>query len=307
MRIQKAGSAAGADGAAEMAAINALAKAELEPEAVYTFSVLLCDNEVDRDYERFTEKTLSELRELFMGKTGITDHDWSAGGQKARIYRAEVVTEPARKTSLGMPYTYLKGYAYMLRTERNAELISEIEGGIKKETSVGCAVASSVCSICGGELGAGACSHIKGREYNGKLCYAELTGAVDAYEWSFVAVPAQRGAGVIKKLDLSKGLSGFVDSEDGRPFTGEFSELQRDAALGRRYMAELRREALRLSLLCDRRLHDALAGSVETMDEEQLTALKASFDVRLAAMFPPVTQLPGRNEAVKPVGDAYRV
>lgn len=306
MRITKAGSAGGAEAAAEMAAINAFAKAELTPEDVYTFSVLLCDNEVDRDFERFAEKTLGELRELFIGKTGITDHDWSAGGQKARIYRAEVVTDPARKNSLGMPYTYLRGYAYMLRTESNEELIAEIEGGIKKETSVGCAVAAAVCSVCGEELGVGACSHVKGREYGGKLCYAELTGAVDAFEWSFVAVPAQRGAGVLKKLRVEKGLSGFVESEAGRPFSKEFGALAKDAALGRRYMAELRREVLRRSLLCDRKLHDALAGAVETMDEEQLTALRESFGVRLAGMFPP-TQLPGRNKTVKLVGDEYKV
>lgn len=306
MRITKAGSAAVTGGAAEMEAINAFAKTTLRPEEVYTFSVLLCDNEVDRDFERFTEKTLSELRELFVGKTGIADHDWSAGSQKARIYRAEVVADPLRKNSLGMPYTYLRGYAYMLRTDSNAELIAEIEGGIKKETSVGCSVAAAVCSICGEELGGGACSHVKGREYGGKLCYAELTGAVDAYEWSFVAVPSQRGAGVIKKLCVEKGLSGFVKSEEGRPFTREFSELSKDAALGRRYLTGLRGEVLRLSLLCDRRLHEALSESVEKMGEDQLLSLRESFDARLAPAFPP-TQLPGRNETTKLACDEYKV
>ncbi|NCB51055.1 MAG: hypothetical protein EOM54_04125 [Clostridia bacterium] len=306
MKITKAGTAGGAGGAAEMEAINAFAKATLTPEEVYTFSVLLCDNEVDRDFERFTEKTLSELRELFVGKTGITDHDWAAGSQKARIYRTEVVTDPLRRNSLGMPYTYLRGYAYMLRTDSNTELIAEIEGGIKKETSVGCSIAAALCSVCGEELGGGACSHIKGREYGGKLCFAELTGAVDAYEWSFVAVPAQRGAGVIKKLRTERGLSGFTESEEGRFFAKEFTELKKDAALGRRYMEGLRREVLRLSLLCDRRLHEALSDSVEKMDEGQLLSLKESFDARLAPEFPP-TQLPGRNETTKLACDEYKI
>ena len=182
----------------EMAAINALAKAELTPEEVYVFSVLLCDNEVDRDFERFTEDTLEGLSKLFVGATGIFDHTWSAGLQKARIYRTELLTDAAAQNTLSAPYLYLKGYAYMLRTEQNAELITEIEGGIKRETSVGCSVAQSLCSICGKELGSSGCSHIRGRTYDGKLCFAELSGAVDAYEWSFVAVPAQRRAGVMK-------------------------------------------------------------------------------------------------------------
>ena len=35
---------------------------------------------------------------------------------------------------------YLKAKAYLLRTEKNAALIQEIEAGIKKEVSVGCSV-----------------------------------------------------------------------------------------------------------------------------------------------------------------------
>ena len=53
-----------------------------------------------------------------------------------------------------------------------------------------------VCSICGQELGF--CRHEKGQRYNGEVCHGILTGAKDAYEWSFVAVPAQREAGVVK-------------------------------------------------------------------------------------------------------------
>ena len=50
--------------AADMAQINALAKREMTPEEVYTFSVRLCDNEIDRDGERFDEQTLRELAAL---------------------------------------------------------------------------------------------------------------------------------------------------------------------------------------------------------------------------------------------------
>jgi len=87
----------------EISQVNAFAKTQLAAEDVYTFSVLLCDNEVDRDFERFTEDTLKELSELFVGKTGISDHDWSSGRQKARIYRTELVTDEIQKNSLGNP------------------------------------------------------------------------------------------------------------------------------------------------------------------------------------------------------------
>ena len=77
----------------ELDQINRFSKAELTADQVYTFSVRLCDNEVDRDGERFEPETLEELAGLFVGKCGIFDHQWSAKGQAARIYRTELVRE----------------------------------------------------------------------------------------------------------------------------------------------------------------------------------------------------------------------
>lgn len=100
--------------AEELARINRFAKKELRAEEVYTFAVKLCDNEVDRDFERFDRAALEKLSELFVGRTGIFDHSWSAGGQTARIYRAEVIEEETRTTA-GDKYCWCKGWAYMLR------------------------------------------------------------------------------------------------------------------------------------------------------------------------------------------------
>ena len=54
----------------------------------------LCDNQTDRDLEYFARADLEQLAELFVGKTGIFDHSWSAKDQRARIYRTELVEEP---------------------------------------------------------------------------------------------------------------------------------------------------------------------------------------------------------------------
>lgn len=295
MKIIKDGTAAGGVCTdEELELVNAFARAELKAEDVYIFSVLLCDNEVDRDYERFSENTLRELSELFVGVTGICDHDWRSGNQVARIYRTELVTDKNRTTSYGTPYVYLKGYAYMLRTESNAELIAEIDGGIKRETSVGCSVAGSVCSICGEDIAL--CSHVKGRQYGEKQCCAILEGAVDAYEWSFVAVPAQRGAGVIKN---------FVETEAGKSYAAEYEALEKAAELGRRYLSELKAEVLRLCLVCDKAMYPAMEKSVGLMDETALCELKDALKERAEKLYPPLTQLPGRGEVTKFCGDEY--
>lgn len=278
----------------ELQAINAFAKTQLTADEVYAFQVLLCDNEVDRDFERFSVSTLRELSELFVGATGICDHDWRSENQVARIYRTELVTEKGKTTSCGEAYVYLKGFAYMLRTEANAELIAQIEGGIKRETSVGCSVAQSICSICGAEIGT--CSHEKGKVYGGERCCAVLTGAVDAYEWSFVAVPAQRSAGVIKS---------FIESEAGRGYAAEFAALEKSAQLGRKYLDSLRAEVLRLCLVCDEKMHPALEKSVQLMEEPELIKLKDAFEEASAKLYPPVTQLPGRGEVTAFSGEEY--
>ena len=193
----------------DLALINAQSRKELTAKEVFTFCVRLCDNEVDREYDRFPEATLQGLAPLFVGKSGIFDHRWSAREQVGRIYRTELVREEQIRTAAGDPYCYLKGWVYMVRTDSNRDLIAEIEGGIKREVSVGCSVERSICSICGEDLSdRSRCAHVKGRVYNGKLCWAELEGATDAYEWSFVAVPAQREAGVLKGFHGLRELAG---------------------------------------------------------------------------------------------------
>ena len=135
-----------------------------------------------------------------MGKTGIFDHNMKSKDQTARIYHAEVITDAERKTSDGEPYTCIKAKAYMVRTDKNKDLIAEIDAGIKKETSVGCCVSEISCSVCGRNIKTHGCEHQKGKVYGGKLCCYHLSEPTDAYEWSFVAVPAQKNAGVIKSF-----------------------------------------------------------------------------------------------------------
>ncbi len=279
----------------ELEQINRFAKGSLTTEEVYAFSVRLCDNEVDRDYERFRAKTLEELAPLFVGKSGIFDHQWSAQGQTARIYRTEVVREDGNLTRGGEGYCFLKGYAYMLRNEKNRDLIREIEGGIKREVSVGCAVQKKVCSICGKELQTESCPHRPGREYEGRLCVHELAEATDAYEFSFVAVPAQTRAGVMKH----------------RTRGGEsMEELEKQAELGRRYLSGLRKEAVRLGAAAEPELAvETLKSIMDKLDEPELLALSACYAKKTEERFPVAGQLPqrGKHSQSGPLDGAFMI
>ena len=178
--------------------INRLTRRPLKKERVYAFPVILCDNEIDRDGERFSGQSIEKLATLFVGKTGIFDHDPKGRNQTARIFDTCVDRPEGKLTSDGEQYICLVARAYMVRNDRSAALIDEIDAGIKKEVSISCAVAKKTCSVCGKDIYKERCSHIKGREYGGKKCYVSLEEPTDAYEWSFVAVPAQVNAGVTK-------------------------------------------------------------------------------------------------------------
>ena len=119
MEINKAAQAAssGAPTAVQLEAINNLAKAHLTAQQVYVFSLRLCDDQVDRDFERFDSAALPGLAKLFIGKTGIVDHKWSSDKQVARIFQTEVVREDGAE--------FIKAWAYIRRGDANDEIIAE--------------------------------------------------------------------------------------------------------------------------------------------------------------------------------------
>lgn len=191
----------------ELALINRWSLRPLEAEEVFTFRLAACNDQVDRDHERFTPRTLEGLAKLYPGKALIMDHAWSAKGQTARIYAAGV--EKAGDAST------LVLRAYMLRGEATAPTVAAIEGGILREVSVGCAIEKALCSVCGADKSRQRCAHIPGQLYDGKSCHVDLDGAEDAYEVSFTPVPAQPGAGVVKKYGGEDAAGENPRQEDG--------------------------------------------------------------------------------------------
>ena len=275
----------------ELEQINSMTRRELEEENLYLFSVRLCDNEVDRDGERFTTETLQELAPMFVGKSGIFDHQWSAHGQSARLYKCEVVTEPARLNQAGEVYCWLKGYAYMLRSPGSEQLIAEIDAGIKKEVSVGCSVEKKTCSICGADVTGMPCEHRKGERYDGKVCHVMLEGAKDAYEFSFVAVPAQPAAGVVKGMESPCGdLKQLVRCHPA--CEKQLEALEQEAALGRNYLKQLKDDVVRLGLLAGLGLEcSQLREMANTLYPSQLEQLKQAYGRQAGKNYPMPTQL----------------
>ncbi len=266
--------------------INKFTRRPLTEEEVYVFPAVLCDNDIDRDGERFSDEALETLRELFVGRTGIFDHKAAAANQAARIFDTELAEDPSRKTKDGRPYKFLRAKAYMVRTEENRDLIAEIDGGIKKEVSISCAAAVRRCSVCGNDRNSGGCAHVNGKTYAGRLCHTILDKITDAYEWSFVAVPAQVRAGVTKK---------FSDGE-AHPAPAQTEDITQ----------ELRRDIRRLAYFSGGRAACAAAElAARELGCQELIKLKKSYEALAEKACGGLQLAPEEEE--KPVTDQFRL
>lgn len=199
---------------ADLRKINKYTLNPVSAEDVFIFKATIADNEQDdRNYMPFNLKALQDLKKLYPGKTMLKDHRRVADNQIARIYDTELVQDGNKQTELGELHTELVAKIYMIKTDSNKDLISEIVGGIKKEVSTSTVPEKMVCNICGVDNMKDYCRHYPGYEYDvtdatGKStkrrCKMLLHGAKEAYELSFVAVPAQPRAGTHKSIGFTK-------------------------------------------------------------------------------------------------------
>lgn len=192
----------------DMKLINNLSLGDLNSDDVFTFKVELCNNEVDRVGDKMTSNFLNQLADRVVGLTGLKDHDWSSDNQISRIYDAHVVTDNTIRNRSGDVREYIEAKVYTLK--KYQDYIDKINSGLLKECSISFESEGDICSICGRPTSkvedAAVCEnkHIAGEVYDGKLCYNIIDNLRDVMEFSLVAVPCQRSAG-IKNKDLKIG------------------------------------------------------------------------------------------------------
>jgi hypothetical protein len=303
--------------------IRQFTRKEFTADELYIFSLILCNNDIDRDYEKFSVSALYELAKLFVGKTGIRDHSMKAADQTARIFDTWVEKLPNRKTADGEDFYVLRAKAYMVRSEENKSLITEIEAGIKKEVSVSCSMALSTCSVCGKSRKNSGCSHINGRKYGGKTCFSILSNAADAYEWSFVAVPAQREAGVTKSFNIEKGDSDMTDikkclstedeqivlsNKQAKEICSYIEEREELAALGEEYKKSLIKELVSLCAKTVPQMDLKVFGGVAAvMTTKELLSFKNAFEKQQAVKNMPAPQLSVAQNKPKDNFNEFRI
>ncbi len=211
--------------------INKYTLNPMKAEDLFVFKATIADNEQDdRNYMPFNLKALQDLKKLYIGKTMLKDHSRRADNQIARVFDTELIQNANKQTELGELHTELIAKIYMIKTDSNKDLIAEIMGGIKKEVSTSTMPEKMVCNICGVDNMKDWCRHWPGRDYdvadsNGKStkrrCKMLLHGAKEAYELSFVAVPAQPRAGTYKSVGFAKPVMENQESDKTKNMENE--------------------------------------------------------------------------------------
>ena len=265
--------------------INRLSLKELTADDVFVFSVILCDNDIDRDFEVFSDEALSSLQKLFIGKTGILNHSNRSEDQICRTYKTELICGDGRTTEYGAGYKYIKAWCYTVRSAKNDDLIKDIESGIKKEVSVSCNFSEKVCSICGESN----CAHKAGSFYGDTLCFKYINGVTDAYEWSFVAVPAQRNAGVTKASCQKQDTHSEIQR----------AKAEKETSFALQYRNEMKSRAEKGFAMLFPELSSKTAESIINLcNADILSELVKCFERKTAKLFPIKSQF-GENETDK--------
>lgn len=186
--------------------IKPLVSDDTTPEQLYIFSLRMCNNEIDADNDKLSETFLQQFAEHITNNPIplIKDHTWTADGQIGRVYRAEVLSDG--ENSLGEPYTYVLGYAYVAA---DSDIVPRIKLGLLSEVSVGFDGSGYTCSVCGAGVKSYDCQCPEGHIFGGinedAPVYRNVNICSAALECSFVPVPAQEGAEIQSKSDKKEG------------------------------------------------------------------------------------------------------
>jgi hypothetical protein len=195
LRIKSAGDPS----ADQLARIHTYTLAEIPADQLYVRTFALAHNAIDRDDEAFDAPLLADFARTLPGKGLFIKHpsgwDGDSGPGKGRWFEAEVqrMSLDEARTLLRAPTLQwppgvttaeiLMAGAYLVRTESNRDLLTEIDAGIVSDVSIGfnATRAGNIVDAAGRELTA-----------------RRLTSPGEALEGSLVWLGAQPGARAIK-------------------------------------------------------------------------------------------------------------
>lgn len=149
------------------------------PEGAKTFEVILCDNDVDKYHECFSDTALLQMKDSFLGKKGTYPIESNKVAKAAVIYDTYLKIVPDRKTEDGRPLVQLRAKVFLdpscsIEPPETAEQIP---------VGFACQTTRRICSICGANSFDKGCRHKPGSYYDGKLCMTVIDNVLKIFSW----------------------------------------------------------------------------------------------------------------------------
>lgn len=100
------------------------------------FAFIAADNEIDKDNERFSLKSLKTISSMLIGKTGQIGLPNEAKAL-ARVIESNVRIDPNKRTKSGSVYVYVEAVAYIKKNFATEGICNKIDNGEITEISLG--------------------------------------------------------------------------------------------------------------------------------------------------------------------------
>lgn len=203
----------------ELDQINLLARTNLDKKDIYVFPVWASNDLVDAYFTRMDRATTLQnyVSDFNSGRALMLSHGESLLGGSAADNMPIGSSFSGRITARDdADGSWVEAWLYILRGIeiggiKTDDAIRMVEAGIWKRVSIGFSIQSMegrpagkyLCNICGNDLMSNDCEHLPGREYDGKMCIANVIGA-GLREVSLVYMNAAQGTVVQKARSLAE-------------------------------------------------------------------------------------------------------
>lgn len=165
-----------------LSSIQRFAARELTPDDVLVRGCLLCNDQRDHYYSRFSREALDEVAEMLPGRPVADSHNYRLRAE-GRFFDAKVTKRDGVR--------WVEALFYLPNTERGKEVAQRIDVGVDREVSIGWNCLDATCGVCGEHIAR--CGHIPGDIYEGTgFCTYEFGAITNAFEGSLVLAGGQK-------------------------------------------------------------------------------------------------------------------
>ena len=154
----------------------------ISSEDIYFCDIKVADTLIDKSYDCFTYSALENIQELLLGKSITSTIPNGKNTTVGIVYDAQI----KEIHSTDSPVLGCELIANVAILKRYDTLVEKLKSGKISKANFECSVSERRCSVCNKSLECSFCRHIKGKYYDGQLCFHYLEKVDNVFEVSLI-------------------------------------------------------------------------------------------------------------------------